>query len=869
VLNGGTLQATTASTLIRVGAGSAGANTTATLNSVIADDNVAGGTQLVKTDAGTLILGATNTYRGGTAVTSGTLKVSADTNLGAASGGITLDGGTLQYGAGFATGRVLALGAGGGGVDTQAHNATLNGVVTGTGALTKLGAGTLTLTGSNNYGGGTTVSGGTLQGNTTSLQGNIANNATVTFDQSASGTYAGAMTGSGSLVKLNAGTLTLTNALNNYSGGTTVTGGTLQGTTDTLKGNIANNANVTFDQASGGTYAGAMTGIGTLTKAGAGVLTLTNALNSYTGGTIINAGAVQGSGDALKGNIINNARLVFDQTGDSSFAGAISGIGNVSKSGVGSLNLTGISSFTGTTSINTGMLVVNGSIANSPVTVNAGGVLGGSGTVGRTTVASGGALARSGPIGTLAVNGSLTFMPGSVYRVRTDAAGNADRVNVVGASGTATINGGTVDVRAGSGTYRASTKYTILQAPGGVTGTFVDVTSDLAFLTPTLEYDAADVFLILKRNDIKYASVGITPNQVAVGTALDSTVRGAQDGALTLLTAVNSLSAPQAQSAFNQLGGEVHASVRTAMIEDSRFVREAGMDCLRQAHGSASPGDMGGCEQRNDRTAWVRLFGASGHIDGDGNASRLNRDAAGVFVGTDTTLASGWRMGGLVGYSRANLNIDGLNSSARTDSYHAGVYGGTQWGATNLRLGGSYTWNKLDTQRSVGFSDFADRPQAQYSASTTQVFAELGQKLDMKSVALEPFVGLTYVTINTQGFRESDGPAALHSSGGSTHSTFGTLGLRASTSLSEALRLRGMLGVRHAFGDNVPTSTHAFGTGSSFTVGGAPLAKNVAVVEVGVQTQMKSNTTLSASYTGQFRTGLKDQGIRVALGWKF
>ena len=97
---------------------------------------------------------------------------------------------------------------------------TLSGARSGTGGLIKSGTGTLTLSGANTYSGGTTVSAGTLQGNTTSLQGGIVNNAAVIFNQTAAGTYAGAMSGTGSLTKIGAGTLTLSGA-NTYSGGTT------------------------------------------------------------------------------------------------------------------------------------------------------------------------------------------------------------------------------------------------------------------------------------------------------------------------------------------------------------------------------------------------------------------------------------------------------------------------------------------------------------------------------------------------------------------------------------------------------------------------------------------------------------------------
>jgi autotransporter-associated beta strand protein len=100
--------------------------------------------------------------------------------------------------------------------------------------LTFTGSGTTILTGANNYSGGTTVSGGTLQGNTLSLQGTIVNNSQVVFDQSSTGTYSDVMSGTGSLTKQGNGTLILTGT-NTYSGGTTVSDGTLMvaGTTPT------------------------------------------------------------------------------------------------------------------------------------------------------------------------------------------------------------------------------------------------------------------------------------------------------------------------------------------------------------------------------------------------------------------------------------------------------------------------------------------------------------------------------------------------------------------------------------------------------------------------------------------------------------
>ncbi len=166
-------------------------------------------------------------------------------------------------------------------IQVDSTSLTLSNVVSGLEPLTKTGAGTLILSGANTYSGGTTVSSGVLQGTTTSLQGNITNNASVIFTQAVTGTYSGIISGTGSVTKQSAGTLILTGA-NIYSGGTTVSAGVLQGDATSLQGNIANSANVTFDQASTGTYAGIISLAGSVTKINTGTLILTGA-NTYSG----------------------------------------------------------------------------------------------------------------------------------------------------------------------------------------------------------------------------------------------------------------------------------------------------------------------------------------------------------------------------------------------------------------------------------------------------------------------------------------------------------------------------------------------------------------------------------------------------------
>ena len=304
--------------------------------------NISGSGSVTKLGQGNLTLTGTNSYTGGTTVSTASLIGNTQSLT-----GNIVDNATVIF--------------------DQSTNGTFAGNISGTGqfaanisgsgSFAKLGQGNLTLSGMNSYTGGTTISAGTLTGNAQSLTGNMLNNASLTFDQSGTGQFAGNISGSGSFIKLGQGNLTLTGT-NSYTGGTTVSSGSLIGSTQSLTGNIVDNASVIFDQSTNGIFAGNISGTGTLLKLGAGSLTLSGR-NSYAGGTTITTGTIIGNSLSLTGNIIDNAFLTFDQSTDAVFAGRISGSGALTKQGSGSLTLSGENNYQGGTTISAGILIGN------------------------------------------------------------------------------------------------------------------------------------------------------------------------------------------------------------------------------------------------------------------------------------------------------------------------------------------------------------------------------------------------------------------------------------------------------------------------------------------------------------------------------
>ena len=741
-------------------------------------------------------------------------------------------------------------------------------------AVSSQGTGTMTLSGANTYGGGTTVSGGTLTGTTSSLQAAITNNAAVVFDQTGTGIYGGNMSGTGGLTKSGTGNVTV-QGFNTYSGGTTVSGGTLTGLTFSLQGAITNNAAVVFDQNFNGTYAGNMSGTGSLTKSGTGGVTLSGA-NSYSGGTTVSDGTLTGTTASLQGAITNNTVVVFDQDTNGTYAGAMSGTGSLTKLGAGLVNLTGTNTYTGSTTVNGGTLAVNGSLA-SAVTVTSGGTLGGSGTVGSTTIETGGTIAPGNSIGTLTVNGSFVQRGGSVYQVEVNAGGQGDRIV---ATGTATINGGTVQVLAQAGAYARNTTYTILSAAGGRTGAYSGVTSNFAFLAPSLSYDANNVYLLLFQTNGAFAAGAQTGNQRAVGNALDQANATATGDFNTVLNALSSLNTVQGPAALTAISGQQYSGFGSANVSGGIVF----MNVLGQQMSLARGGSGGGtrvalaeaCDVNPDGACdgadaspwslWGSALGATGSVASNNNSATLTYNAGGVSTGIDYRFSPSLLAGFGVGYASGNQWASGFNGRGTSDSYSGSLYGSFTQSAFYLDALAGYAYNDNQMTRQIVIPGLPTRTaMGRTSANQFLGQTETGYKFGIyepAAASLTPFARFQAMTVTQNAFSETGANSLnLNVAQQTTNSLRTVLGAELAGGIDmgwrEKLALQFRLGWAHEYADTSRPVTASFAGAPTigYTVYGASPQRDSATVGLAASTAIAEATSVYLRYDGEVGNG--------------
>ncbi|EIK97432.1 outer membrane autotransporter barrel protein [Pseudomonas sp. M47T1] len=538
----------------------------------------------------------------------------------------------------------------------------------------------------------------------------------------------------------------------------------------------------------------------------------------------------------------------------------------------GTWTLTGAGDFSDGGEISTGAMLINqGSVAGT-LTVDNGGVYAGGGSAGNLLVK--GTLLTNTQLGTATVTGNLTFGSGSVLAYGVNADGSSAPVRV---GGTATLTGATLEVSPSSGNYPWKSHYTVLQA-GSIEGAFAKVTSDYAFLTPTLSYTATQVGLDYNRNDIAFADYATSANGASAAHSL-----GGLNQNSTLYNALLNTSTGTASGAIEQLAASNNASLAAATLSGAAQVGATMLAAMQQMGSNggllvglndqdtptlASNGVPDSARNLNDPNAkarvWLQGLGSYGKLDGKDGASALTQRTKGSVIGADWAASPLWRLGVLGGYSNTDLDTTGVDGSV--DSWHLGAYALRQDGPLAVRLGAAYSYHDGRNRRTVAFDGFTDSPKGDYHANSQQAFAELGYSLGTGRWNAEPFANLGYQRYHRDSYQEKGGAAALDVDTQSQDNFTSTLGVRAAhlSTLDNGMSItpRASLGWRHTYGDVDSDTRQAFlSGGNAFSVQGTALDRDSLLAEAGVDVGITARQTLGLGYSGEYGSNSRNHAV--------
>jgi len=890
-------------------------NTVASLNSVGNNSavNISNGATLTIGDSQNLssTLSATITQSGAAAVAlikagSGLLDISGGKIKLVSGGTIDVTGGQLRVAASEFTGSApssnsINLSAGTELQFAQNGGGQFSNPITGAGALHLIG-GTLQLTealGANTYSGGTIVEQGSTLDLTTDRvstgNANIANaGGLVVFDQSnnitGTGIYNGvisdarqmeASTGpllSGSVAiddstGAHAGNVTF-NQVQAYSGGTFIEAGTL---TLGVANAIASSSGVDLGRVGGPSGAGAALATDPVTA------TLALAANNTIQGLMDEAGnhtAVQLNNNTLTLNIASGTTF--------GYAGDISGTGGLVMSGGGAEQLSGKSHYTGATTVNGGLLSVDGDISSSSLTtVNAGGTLGGNGTVGNTLI-NGGTLSPGDSIGLLHVNGNLAFTTAATYLVQVSQP-SSDRTNVTGTAALA----GTVQVVSSDGTYRFNQPYTILTANGGLGGTQFNSLALPNYILGALAYSPTDVSLNLSLGIERTG--GLNVNQLAVASAID---RGANSsgslptGFLNLLN----LSPSAMPGVLSQLSGEIGtASLQTTFDAMTQFMGTL-LDPFigGRSGGATQPGATGYADDdvssyasaarkrsagANDAYAmitkavprnqlfdprwsvWAAGFGGSQTTDGNAalGTNGTTSSIAGGAVGADYLLSPNTIAGFALAGGGTSFSVANNAGSGRSDLFQAGAFIRHTSGPAYVSAALAYGWQDITTNRTVTVAGF-DQLQAKFDANAYSGRVEGGYRYVTPWAGVTPYAAAQFTTFDLPAYAEQatvgTNNFTLAYGAKSVTAPRTELGVRTDRSwalTSSIFTLRGRLAWAHDYDtDRTVGATFQTLPGASFVVNGAAQSADKALTTATAEVKWLNGFSLAATFEGEF-----------------
>ncbi|WP_244521455.1 autotransporter outer membrane beta-barrel domain-containing protein [Bradyrhizobium sp. DOA9] len=703
-------------------------------------------------------------------------------------------------------------------------------------------------------------------GGTTFLEQASAGSATI-VNKDFSGTIFGSLAGSDTASAGNATIINEADGLTNFGAFTTAGNATII-TKDGGKTEF-------FDNSTGGNARFITTGTGIVDF---GVSIGPNGDGRITAGSIEGSGFYYiGGGNTLTVGSNNRSTEVSGVIGDYDPCGCgPAGPGSLEKVGSGTLILSGTNTYTGTTTVNGGILRVDGNISQSSLTtVNAGGALFGAGIVGNTMIANGGIYAPGdgGPGSSMWVQGDLAFQSGALYLVQVGSGSTASFANVFG---NVTLNG-----NVGVSLYAGSTilpQYTIMQfsgaaignfagvaAPGGLIGTTSVDPSGTVYLNFTLDYGAKYALDINQKNvattlqnffnangSLRAEFAGLGPNGLTQAsgesaTGSQQTTFNAMNLFLGLLTDVYN-SGRSGMSGAVPYADDASANAYAARRKDAR-------DAFASIHRKA-PGAT--FEQRWD--VWAAGYGGSQTTDGRAalGSNDTTSSVYGTAVGLDYRVSPSTMAGFALAGGGTSFGVGGLGWG-RSDLFQAGAFVRHTAGPAYVTAALAYGWQDVTTNRIVTAAGF-DQLRAQFNTNAFSGRVEGGYRYAMQWVGITPYAALQATMFSLPSYAESavvgSNVFALNYAAKDVTSTRSELGLRADRSFAAAgglMTLRGRLAWAHDYNpDRTVGAVFQALPGSAFVVNGAAQARDSALTTASAQINWMNGWSASTTFEGEF-----------------
>ncbi|HYG04778.1 MAG TPA: autotransporter domain-containing protein, partial [Stenotrophomonas sp.] len=408
--------------------------------------------------------------------------------------------------------------------------------------------------------------------------------------------------------------------------------------------------------------------------------------------------------------------------------------------------------------------------------------------------------------------------------------------------------------------------YRVLSATGGLEGRFATVEGNLStpFLSFAARYGASAIDVAIARG-APLASAATSRNQRSIATAADAT-----PDANLLPQRLTSLAPAQLPAALDPLGGELHASARTLLLQDTQVLRDAALTRARDGQDAFTSQMLAD----GRRGLWADVQQSERRVDSDGNASAARLSGSSLLMGYDHRFDGGWQFGVLGGGGRSNLFVREGQDRAIVRARHAGLHLGRRWGGLGLRMGAGYSWQDLRSQRRAAIAGQVD-PRARYDANSSQWFAELGYRFDGAHGGLEPFVQYAALRLRSDAAQEAGGAEALSIASARQVVGLWSGGLRFNLDLAAReqpqrwLSLRGSLAYQQAEGDLTPAARVQWQDGPSFNVWGVPLARHSTVSTLGVAARLSRNSLLTFDWRGAFAEQARDTGFGARYSLRF